>query len=105
MFPPAVSGAVKVLGATEEANSKMPPPEPLALSTAAGNCCSTEEGTVKLPAPAVVVQMNVHESVTALVPVPVVALDPPMISTRSLAFPPVHVSGSPALRFTTAGNP
>src|SRR5271165_5702538 len=49
--------------------------------------------------------MNVHESVTALEPVPVVVLVEPMISTKSVAFPPVQLRGKPALRFTVEGKP
>src|SRR4029077_1218145 len=70
-----------------------------------GSCVSTEDGTVNVPAPAVVVQMNVHESEDRLAPVPVMVLEEPIISTRSAAFPPVQFNVNPALSVTAVGSP
>src|SRR5437762_2114008 len=100
--PPAVRGAVNVAGATAEANSRKPPAVVDDADTA-GSCVRIEDGIVNVPAPALVVQMNVHVSETAFVPVPEVVLEEPMISTRSEGLPPVQLSVNPRLRLTLAG--
>src|SRR5207253_7018498 len=107
--PPAVKGAVNVplpaVGFMVEKTLRKPPVVPLAFTATAGNWLRIEAGTVKVPGPAVVKHTNVHTSVTAAVPVPVVVLDEPMISTRSDASPPVQLRVRPALLVTMDGNP
>jgi hypothetical protein len=99
--PPALgSVAVKVEEKDPEATSR----EPGLVLVVAGNWLRIDAGTVKVFCPAVVRQMNVLELVTALVPVPVVMKEPPMISTvRGIAAGQLRVR--PALRFTVLGNP
>ena len=78
----------------------------LALSpVVAGNWVRIDAGTVNVLWPTVVIQMNIVSVVTALVPVPDVAEEDPLISTRSDAFPPVQLRVRPALRVTEEGNP
>src|SRR5437016_4917118 len=65
MEPPAVRGAVKIplpfVGLTLEATVREPAPVAPGAPTA-GNCRRIVAGTVKVPRPAVVVQMKVVES-------------------------------------------
>ena len=68
-------------------------------------CPRIEAGTVNVPCPAVVRQMNVAELVTALLPVPVLFEVEPIISTESEALPPVQLIVSGELRLTVFGRP
>ena len=96
-LPPAFSGALNVL-VTPEATMRLPP------WLVAGSCESTDEGTVKVRCPAFVRQINEVDVVTAVAPVPEVVEEPPTISTRSLAFPPVQLMVRGWLRFTLVGS-
>src|SRR5215475_10919752 len=98
MLPPALSEAVNGTGVPPEATAR----EPVVV---AGSCWRTEAGTVKVPAPAVVRQMNEVLVVTRLLPVPVEVEDEPMISTTSEELPPVQLRVSGLPRFTVAGRP
>lgn len=69
----------------------------------AGNWLRIEAGTVNVLWPAVVIQMNEDVLVTALLPVPVVVPELPMISTISDGLPPFQLRVSPALRVMVAG--
>ena len=95
MDPPAVSGAEKELRDPVVISRRVPG------ELAAGNCVRIEGGTVKVCAPAVVIQMNETEVVTPAAIEPVL----PMISKESDEFPPVQLSVSPWLRTTVAGRP
>jgi hypothetical protein len=76
---------------------------PVLVPVVAGNWLRTEAGTVNVFCPAVVRQMNSVVLVTALVPVPVVVPELPMISTISDALPPVQLSVRGELRLTVVG--
>ena len=99
-LPPAFNGAEK-LASTPEARTRLPG----LVAVVAGTWFRIEAGTVNVLCPAVVRQMKVVEVTTALAPVPVVLEEPPMISTRSEALPPVQFKVRPALRVTVVGKP
>jgi hypothetical protein len=93
--PPAVSGAENELRAPVVISRRVPG------ELAAGICVRIEAGTVKVCAPAVVIQMND----TVVVTPEAVEPELPMISRESDAFPPVQLSVSPWLRTTVDGKP
>jgi hypothetical protein len=100
MEPPAVSGALKLEGVGPDSTASIPP-DPVALAVTAGNCDSTEDGTVKVPEPAVVKQIK--DVVVVFDPEPVLA--DPKISTRSDGLPPVQLRVRPELLVTVEGSP
>ena len=78
--PPAVKEGEKVVGGGPEVNSRKPMPL-VRVAVTCGNWFSTDDGTVSVPAPAVLVQTNSVAVVTVVEPVVDVVPAYPIIAT------------------------